>query len=174
MHHRVAKNVARAWKRRINSLRYEESDLYQDAMELIPTFEPKHDPARGHSLEKYLTQCCIYRIGDRLTRAVSPAGTRSNSEVTELRHLVAVRVDNTDLRDDLDYDHIVWLTQVRERMVYLARGDVDALNIALDRTTVRAVTDDPEESRLLHQRVRVLKRRMMKDNTLYSMLKAMR
>jgi hypothetical protein len=70
-----------------------------------------------------------------------------------------------------DYDHLLWLTQVRERMLALVEGDTLALSIALGHTSVKDNACGKDDSRLLQQRVRKVKRRLMSDRVIYRMFK---
>lgn len=174
--HRVAHSVARAWLYRIPVTTYGYDDIYQDAIEVMCQWVSKHDPEKG-PLEQYLRAVASRHTGQRLTRGRQVVGTRSNSEVVNLRHLKSVELPNDDdgsWASDIDYDHIVWLTKVRERMIALADNDRHALSIALGLTTAAELTSDKEEARKLHQRVRLVKGRILKDKLLYRMLREQR
>lgn len=157
-------------RRGIVSYPYE--DLYQDAVEVMHTAVRNFDPARGE-LEGFLHSCCVRKLTDRITRAIQPASTRSNDEVVNLRNLKSAQVD-PNTASTLDYDHIVWLTQMRERLLAIAGDDVKALAIALGHADVRDVAAGADDARVLHQRVRRVKRRILNDRKIYSMLKEAR
>lgn len=176
---RIANRVACAWRRRgIKSYPYE--DLYQDAIVIMHSAARNYDPTKG-SLEGYLTRCCVYKVGDRLTRAIQPASARSNDDVINLRNLKTVRikpspssVSESNPKWDVqnpDYDHMVWLTQVRERMLQVVDGDGLALSIALGQRDVKDIAETKDEARLLHQRVRKVKRRLQNDRGIYLLFK---
>lgn len=180
LQHRIADRVACAWRRRgIKSYPYE--DLFQDAVVVMHAAAHNYNPQKG-SLEAYLTRTCIYKVGDRMTRAIQPASAKSNDDVINLRNLRQVKLpknsglvrteDGRRWATELpDYDHLIWLTQVRERMLQVVDGDSLALSIALGQRDVKDIANDKEEARLLHQRVRKVKRRLQNDRGIYLLFK---
>jgi len=169
--HHVAHGVASAWKRR-GVVSYPYEDLYQDAVEVMHKAIRRYNPERG-SLEAFLHSCCVRQLSDRITRAIQPASARSNNDVVNLRNLKTVQVNSTQ-PDDTDYDHIVWLTQLRERLIELVGDDMQALGVALGHLNVRDIATGPDNARVLHQRVRRVKRRILNDKKIYQMLKEAR
>lgn len=168
---RVARKVAGKWTRTgIRSYHYEE--MYQDAFEIAA------DKVSGYSeedgdLEGYLYTCARNKVLDRVRRAICTVGTKSNGYLTHMgRTVTSIEVRDAHIgTDPIDYEHLVYVTQVRERMESLSIDDPRALDIALGTTTVAATTTDKQEAQKLYQSVRKLKHRMSTDLQLYKMAK---
>jgi len=169
--HKVADVVARAWLAR--GVTYDYADIYQDAVEIMHRAQRNYSPSKG-TFAGYLYGACWRKCGDRLTRAMMPAGTRSNDEVPKLRNLRKVRLTSAHVGDDpLDYDDLVYRTQIRERLKVLAdrvpEGQL-ALAICLDLTTVAEQAEgDSDRTKRLYYCVKRMKKAIREDRVLACM-----
>lgn len=169
----VATQVVQAYVKR--GCRTDPEDIYQDAAEVAQLAAPGFDPTFGNtSLQKYLYHACWRKLRDRITRMAQPAGTRSNDEVKHLRNLQRVVLRGVHIGPDpVDYDEVVYRTQVRERMVALADTVPEgrtALAIVLDLTSVAEVANgDPARTKRLYYCVRRMKKALREDDTLARM-----
>lgn len=157
----VAKRVAWWWLRR-GVTGYAYDDLYQDALEICYKARERYNPTHGKP-EPYLTKCCKKKIGDRVVRASKPVSARSNNDVVKLRDIKSVQVSDSH-EDHFDLEYIVWLTQVRERMLeVVGKQDHIPLMIALGVFQVRDLATNKTEASKLQQAVRRVRRRLSRD-----------
>lgn len=169
---RVARKVAGRWRNKgIQSSSFDE--MYQDAYCKALQSLPKFDKSAGYDLEGYLYTSANNCVHGEVTRRCHPVSTRSNGYIEDMgRTVIGVVSEDCTTEDGVDYEHLVYLTQVRTRMEDIAKRAKDgqrALACAMGYTTAATATSNKQERAALYANIRALKADMLNDHTLYKM-----
>ncbi len=168
---RVAHKVAGRWRSKgIQSSSFDEmyQDAYCKALQVLPKFRESEG-----ELEGFLYACANNHVHGEVTRRCHPVSTRSNGYIEDMgRKVIGVVAEDYAAEDGIDYEHLVYLTQVRTRMEAIAKRAKDgqrALACAMGYTTASTATSSKQECTALYGSIRALKADMLNDHTLYQM-----
>lgn len=170
----VAGVVARLW--RSKNLRHPYEDLYNEAVCVMHKALPGYDEDKG-TLDGFLYSVCYRRLFDYVTRACSPVGTRSKTEIVNLKNLVGVEFrDHHGGADTTNLEHAVMLTQARERMLALSEQMPEgklALTIVLGYTSVdEQAGGDRDRRNRLYYCVKRMRKALREDQQLADLAEA--